>query len=81
MDAIGKIKQLFIYKSEKGLKPYGTKIDWQPDIYNLIENLFLPIHYPNGGYVLIDKYGNYLIQRGEYCYSEAFINDLNFFMK
>ncbi|PKP14916.1 MAG: hypothetical protein CVU07_12430 [Bacteroidetes bacterium HGW-Bacteroidetes-23] len=70
---IGDIKLLFIYKSSSGLEGFGQKINWQPDINNLIENTFYPIHYPNGGYVIIDSKGNYVSERGEYCYSDTLI--------
>ncbi|WBX78366.1 hypothetical protein PG911_08910 [Tenacibaculum ovolyticum] len=78
-DKIENLKQLFIYKSKRGLKGFGNKIDWKSDINRLIEKTFYPIHYPCGGYVIIDSKGNYISKRGEYCYWEGMINKINKF--
>ncbi|MEC3906013.1 hypothetical protein VOI54_03230 [Tamlana sp. 2201CG12-4] len=79
INKIENLKQLFIYKSDDGLRGFGKKINWQPDINNLIENTFYPIHYPCGGYLIIDSKGNYISERGEYCYSKILIKELKTF--
>ncbi len=76
VDKLGKIKHLFVYKSDDGLEEFEGKIDWQPDINNVIENIFYPIDYPCGGYVIIDSEGNYISQRGEYCYEKPLIQTI-----
>lgn len=73
---IAKVKQLFVYKTHEGLKDFGGNMHWQPDRFNLIENTFYPIHYPCGGYVIIDSKGNYISERGEYCYTEMLIKEI-----
>ncbi len=78
-DGIKNLKQLFIYKSNDKIKDFGDKINWQPDTNNLIENTFYPIHYPCGGYILIDGKGNYISQRGEYLYSNLLIKKIKIF--
>ena len=78
-DKIENLRQLFIYKSNNGLERFGNKIDWQSDINNLIEMAFYPIHYPFVGYVLIDSKGNYISERGEYCYEKGLINEIKTF--
>lgn len=78
-DKIENLKQLFVYKSDHGLKGFGNKIDWQSDINSLIENTFYPIHYPCGGYVIIDSKGNYISYRGEYKYWKGLINEIKTF--
>jgi len=75
-DKIENLKQLFVYKSDDGLKGFGNKIDWQSDIYSLIEKTFYPISYPCGGYVIIDEKGNYISERGEYAYRKGLINEI-----
>jgi len=70
------LKQFSVYKSLIGLKEFGTKIKWIPDNKNLIEKNFYPIHYPCGGYLIINSDGTYLSQRGEYCYSKTLIEKL-----
>lgn len=78
-DKIENLKQLFLYKSDDGLKGFGNKIDWQFDVNNLIEKTFYPIPYPCGGYVIIDSKGNYISERGEYCYWKGLINEIKTF--
>lgn len=78
-DKIENLKQLFVYKSDDGLKVFGNKIDWQSDINNLIEKTFYPIPYPCGGYVIIDSKGNYISERGEYSYWKGLINEIKTF--
>ena len=60
------ISQFFIYKSPEGIKKYGEKLNWIKDEFKTIEKIFLPIHYPCGSCVLIDKNGNYVTIKGEY---------------
>lgn len=78
-DKIENLKQLFVYKSDDGLKGFGNKIDWQSDINSLIEKTFYPIPYPCGGYVIIDGKGNYISERGEYAYWKGLINEIKTF--
>lgn len=73
------LKQLFIYRSDDGLKGFGNKIGWQPDINGLIEKTFYPIPYPCGGYVIIDSKGNYISERGEYCFWKGLIDEIKTF--
>ena len=78
-DKVENLKQLFVYKSDDGLKKFGNKIDWQSDSNTLIENTFYRIPYPCGGYVIIDSKGNYISERGEYCYSKILLNEIKTF--
>ncbi|GGD03237.1 hypothetical protein [Hyunsoonleella pacifica] len=78
-DKIENLKQLFVYKSNDGLKGFGNKINWQSDIDNLIEKTFYPIPYPCGGYVIIDSKGNYISERGEYGYWKGLLNEIKSF--
>jgi hypothetical protein len=78
-DKIENLKQLFVYKSDDGLKGFGNKIDWQSDINSLIEKTFYPIPYPCGGYLIIDSKGNYISERGEYCYSKILLDEIKTF--
>ncbi|MFT7898761.1 hypothetical protein VBY74_02140 [Tenacibaculum ascidiaceicola] len=73
---IENLKQLFVYKSNEGLRGFGNKIKWQSDINNLVEYTFYPIPYPCGGYVILDNKGNYISERGEYCYWKGLINEI-----
>lgn len=74
-------EQLFIFRTNDGLEKFGRKIPWQPDVNRLIETIFFPIHYPCGGFVIIDNKGNYLAERGEYCYSKSLIKEIKNFTK
>ena len=76
---IENIKQFSIYSSSKKPKRFGSKIQWTPDVNNLIKSTFFPIHYPCGGYVAIKNDGTYISQRGEYCYSEKLIREIKTF--
>lgn len=78
-EKVENLKQLFIYKTNRGLRGFGNEMDWQPDINNLIESTFFPIHYPCGGFVVIDNKGNYISGRGEYCYWEGLLNGIKTF--
>ena len=78
-DKIENLKQLFVYKSDDGIKKFGNKISWQSDINSLIENTFYPIPYPCGGYVIIDSKGNYISQRGEYAYWKGLLKKIKTF--
>ncbi|TDP58331.1 hypothetical protein [Flavobacterium dankookense] len=81
IEKIKNLKQFFIYKTPDNLKDFGSKIDWLRDKNRLIEKIFFPIAYPCGGYVIIDSNGNYICQRGEYCYSPSFIKRLKEFIE
>jgi hypothetical protein len=76
---IENLKQFSVYKSSKGLEEFGSKIHWLSDNKNLIEKIFYPIHYPCGGYLIINIDGSYLSQRGEYCYSNTLIEEIKTF--
>ena len=80
MNKIENLKQLFIYKSNENIKDFGEKINWQQDFNKLIETIFFPIDYPCGGYIIIDNKGNYMIERGEYCYSDLLIEQIQNFI-
>ena len=60
------VNQFFMYKSPEGIKNYGKQLNWIEDEFGTIENIFLPLKYPCGSYVLIDENGNYYVQKGEY---------------
>ncbi|MVO09377.1 hypothetical protein GOQ30_09425 [Flavobacterium sp. TP390] len=76
IEATTSIKQVFTYSSNDKIEDFGKKINWQLDTNSLIEKNFFPIHYPCSGYVVIDNLGNYFCERGEYCYSQSFVNSL-----
>ena len=63
MDAVS---QFFMYISIEGTEKYGKHIEWIKDDAAIIESLFLPLHYPCGSYVIIDKGGRFYVQKGEY---------------
>lgn len=65
------VKQFFVYKSIEGTESYGD-LDWLNDKEGFIENIFFPIHYPCGSFVLIDSKGNYYCYRSEYNFEEIF---------
>jgi len=79
IEKLKNVKQFSIYKSKENIREYGSKIEWLPDSKNLITSNFYPIHYPNGGYIIINNDGTYLCQRGEYCYSENLIQQIKNF--
>ena len=81
IEKIKNVKQFFIYKTSDNLENFGSRINWLLDKNHLIENVFYPITYPCGGYVIIDSNGNYISQRGEYCYSPLFIEDIKEFIE
>jgi hypothetical protein len=60
------VNQFFMYKSSEGTKTYGKKINWIRDEFGTIEKTFFRLNYPFGSYILIDKDGNYYVQKGEY---------------
>lgn len=67
---IKNVSQFFMYKTPEGTKDYGSRLNWIEDKSGLIRKTFLPIPYPCGSYVIIDKDGNYLVQKGEYDIEE-----------
>lgn len=73
------IKQFFVYRSSENIEAFGSKIVWLPDDNYIIEKVFHPIHYPCGGYIIINNDGTYLSQRGEYSYSKSFIKEVKDF--
>lgn len=75
------VKQFSIYKSPDNIESFGSEIAWLPDVKNMIEKSFYPIHYPCGGYVIIKSDGSFLSQRGEYCYSKGLIKQIKAFAK
>lgn len=60
------VKQFFMYHSPEDIEDYGKHINWIADEFDTIRKLFLPINYPCGSFVLIDKNGNFYVQKGEY---------------
>jgi len=60
------VSQFFMYESPEGTENYGKKLNWIDDRFDTMKNTFLPLNYPCGSYILIDKDGNYYVQKGEY---------------
>src|SRR5690606_11792057 len=60
------VSQFFVYKFPEGKEEYGENLTWIKDNSGLIENTFLPIHYPCGSFVLINDEGDYYVNKGEY---------------
>ena len=60
------VSQFFVYKSPEGTTKYGKQITWHHDAAGLISNLFLPLPYPCGSYILLDELGNCFVSKGEY---------------
>jgi len=79
IEKLENIKQFFIYRSSENINAFGSKIEWLPDDNYIIEKVFHPIHYPFGGYIIINNNGTYLSQRGEYCYSKELIKEVKDF--
>lgn len=60
------VNQFFMYKSLEGTEEYGEQLNWIEDKFRTIESTFLPLEYPCGSYVLMDKNGNFYVNKGEY---------------
>lgn len=59
------VSQFFMYKTADELAFFGKDLQWIEDKYGTIEKTFFPIQYPCSGYVLINKEGNFYVQKGE----------------
>ncbi|MDC7996482.1 hypothetical protein [Gilvibacter sediminis] len=57
----------YVYNKPEANNTYGKNINWIQDDPKTIQELFFPIHFPCGSFVLIDKKGNYYAFRGEYA--------------
>ncbi|CEN45998.1 hypothetical protein ACILDS_05055 [Capnocytophaga canis] len=68
------VSQFFVYNERDGIKDYGKKITWLEDKNKTLRDLFFPLQYPCGSFVLIDAEGNYYVQKGEY--SNHYILDI-----
>ena len=66
----------YVYNEPDANKTYGKNLNWIQDDPKTIQELFFPIHFPCGSFVLIDKKGNYYAFRGEYA-AEQIIEGLN----
>ena len=60
------VSQFFVYKSSQGTSKYGKELTWHHDEAGLLANLFLPLPYPCGSYILLDELGNCFVHKGEY---------------
>lgn len=80
IDKLTNVKQFFIYKSQDEINKFGKPMRWLHDDNKLIERTFFPIPSPCGGFVFIKNDGTYLVQRGEYCYSKIFVEELITFL-
>jgi hypothetical protein len=57
----------YVYNESDANNTYGKNLKWIQDDPKTIQELFFPIHFPCGSFVLIDKKGNYYAFRGEYA--------------
>ena len=57
----------YVYNEPEANKTYGKDLNWIQDKQKIIQELFFPIHFPCGSFVLIDQKGNYYAFRGEYA--------------
>jgi len=80
IDKLKNVKQFFIYKSSDEINRFGKQIRWMHDDNQLIERTFFPIPSPCGGFIFLKNNGTYLVQRGEYCYSKIFIEEIITFL-
>ena len=61
------VNQFFIYKNKEGIESaFGKQHTWIEDRQGIIEKTFLPLHYPCGSFVVLDKTGRFYIHKGEY---------------
>ncbi|WP_457617652.1 hypothetical protein [Lutibacter sp.] len=60
LNQIAKIKPIYIYKNNDGLKEYDGIVDWNKDPEGIIERLFFKYHYPCNSFVVISKEGDYI---------------------
>lgn len=67
VDQLENTELFYLYNEPEGNKAYGKNINWIQDKPKIIQELFFPIHFPCGSFVLIDKKGKYCAWRGEYA--------------
>ncbi len=65
VNKLANVSQFFVYKSPEGTTKYGKQVTWHHDAAGLISNLFLPLPYPCGSYILLDEVGNCFVYKGE----------------
>jgi hypothetical protein len=64
---ISDFNHFWIYKNDENLKYYyPKKNNWQFDNDQVIEKIFFKMHYPCFSFVVIDEYGNYISNFGEF---------------
>lgn len=64
---ISDFNHFWIYKNDENLKYYyPKKNNWQFDTDQVIEKIFFKMHYPCFSFVVIDEYGNYISNFGEF---------------
>ncbi len=63
---MAKVKPIYIYKNNDGLKKYRGQLDWKKDPDGMIEKLFFKYHYPCTSFVVISKEGNFVSYFGEF---------------
>ena len=67
LNKFSKNNHFWIYKSDENLQYYyPKKINWQLDDNLTIENIFFKMHYPCFSFVVIDNFGNYIANFGEF---------------
>lgn len=63
---MAKVKPIYIYKNDDGLKKYRRHLDWKKDPEGMIERLFFKYHYPCSSFVVISKEGHFVSYFGEF---------------
>lgn len=63
---MAKVKPIYIYKNNRGLKRFRGHLDWKKDPDGLIERLFFKYHYPCNSFVVISKDGHFVSFFGEF---------------
>ena len=61
-----KVKPIYIYKNDKGLKKILKLVDGKKDPNGIIEKLFFKYHYPCISFVVISKDGQFVSYFGEF---------------
>lgn len=66
LDLVAKVKPIYIYKDNEGLKKYDGIVEWKKDPEGIVEKLFFKHHYPCSSFVAISKNGEYISYFGEF---------------
>jgi len=72
IEKTGQYAAYFVYKNTTGLHQSKKGVDWYLDHNQTIENLFFPLHFNCGSFVIIKPSGAYYSYKSEYSNSTLF---------